>query len=138
MAIQLPVNLEDVAATPDFKVADPGQYTLEIKTAKQGVSKAGNTKIDLRLTIIEDDEFAGVSVFDTITITPEALFRLKQYALATGVEIGQEFDPQDFVNEQVTAVLDVEPVKNQAGEVQFHDDGTPKLRNKITKLIFSE
>jgi hypothetical protein len=138
MAIVLPVDLNDVAATQVFKVADPDTYELEIKSVKAGTSKAGNPKLDLRLVIINNDEFDGIGIFDTITLTKEAMFRLKQYSLATGLEIAGEFDEQDLVGLQLSAVVDVEPVKDASGQIQFQEDGQPKLRNVIKRILFKE
>lgn len=136
MAISLPKNLDDVSANQEFKVAEPGTYTLEVKTAKAGISQNKNTKVDFRHEIIDDDEFTGVGIFDTITITEAALFRLKQFSLATGVEIEGEFEPEDFIGETFEAVIDCEPMQNRDGTPKLTDDGEPALRNVIKSFKF--
>lgn len=138
MAITLPKSLNDVDANAEFKVAAPDTYTLEVKTAKQGLSQNQNVKIDFRHSIIDDDEFTDVSIFDTITITEQALFRLKQFSLATGIDVDEEFEPEDFIGATFQAVVDVEPQKEKNGDVKLDSDGNPKMRNVIKSFVFDE
>ena len=138
MAVTLPKSLEDVNANQEFKVAPPGTYELEVKTAKQGMSQNQNIKVDFRHEIIEDDEFTSVGVFDCITITEAALFRLKQFSLATGVDIDGEFEPEDFIGETFSAVLDTEPMLNKDKSPKLDSEGEPVLRNVIKSFCFEE
>ena len=130
MAITLPKSMADVEATREFPIAPAGEYEFEIKKATQGVSQAGNIKIDLRCEIINDDEYNGIGVFETVTITEEALFRLKQLTLACGIELDDEFEPQEFVGETFSAVVNVETYTDKNGETQE--------KNAITKYIYEE
>ena len=69
-------------------------------------------------------------MFETVTITEDALFRLKQLCLATGVELDDEFDEQEFVGATFEATINETTYENAAGEEH------PK--NEITKLVFTD
>ena len=130
MAIVLPKSMDEVEATRDFPVAPADTYELEIKSAKQGVSKQKNIKIDFRCEIINDDEYNGIGVFETVTITDAAMFRLKQLCLATGVELDEEFEAEIFVGETFEAVLNIETYENGSGETVE--------KNSISKYLYTE
>jgi len=131
MSIVLPKSMADVEASREFPVAPAGEYELEIKSAKVGKSQQGNTKIDFRCEIINDEDCTGIGVFETITITEAALFRLKQLCLATGVELDDEFDPEVFVGETFSAILNVTSYESKK-------TGDLIEKNEITKYIFDE
>jgi len=130
MAISLPKSMADVEADKIFPVAPADTYELEIKTVKQGLSKNKNIKIDLKCDIINDEEYAGIGVFETITITEAALFRLKQLCLACDIELDDEFDPEVFVGETFQAVLNIETYENGAGDTVE--------KNSISKYVYEE
>jgi hypothetical protein len=128
--IKLPKSMEEVEANREFKLAPAGTYELEIVKAKEGISKNDNTKIDFQCKIINDEEYTGVVVFECCTITEEALFRLKQLSLATGVEIDDEFSAEEFVGATFEAVLNVTTYKD--------NNGVAKEKNEISQYIFEE
>lgn len=130
MSIVLPKSMDDVEATKDFPVAPPETYEFEIKSAKQGLSQNKNVKIDLLCQIINDDEYNGIGVFETVTITEAALFRLKQLCLATGVDLEDEFDCEVFVGATFEATINIETYKNS--------DDEEVEKNSITKYIFDD
>jgi len=130
MAISLPKNLSDVEASKEFPVAPADTYELEVKKATVGKSQAGNIKIDCRCEIINDEEYTGIGVFETFTLVESALFRLKQFTLAAGLELDDEFEAEEFVGATFQAVLDVSTYENKAGETIE--------KNEIVKYIFDE
>lgn len=126
--ITLPTNLEEVDATGAFKIAAPGTYSLEIETIEEKLSQAKQPKLDIRMQIVDDPEFAGVKIFETCSLQPQALFRFKQLALACGIDVGQEFDTEDFLGARFDAVVDVETYTAR--------DGEEKEKNYIKKYEF--
>lgn len=126
--ISLPVDMNDVDVTANFKVAAPGTYVLEIETVEEKLSQAKQPKLDIRMQIVDDPEFAGVKVFETCSLQPQALFRLKQLALACGIDIGMEFDTEDFLGARFQAVLDIDTYTGK--------DNEEKTRNVIKKYEF--
>jgi hypothetical protein len=87
----------DFSEVKDLEPLPNGQYNCEIVYAQEGTSQNGNPKIDLRWKVL-DDEFAGRLIFDTLTFTANALFRVKQALKAVGF-------PENFSGEVVPADL---------------------------------
>lgn len=126
--ISLPVNLEEVDASSAFKIAPPGAYTVEIETIEEKLSQAKQPKLDIRMQIVDDEEFAGTKIFETCSLQPQALFRLKQLALCAGIDIGEEFDTEDFLGARLDVVLDIDTYTAR--------DGEDKQKNVIKKYEF--
>src|SRR5260221_12777666 len=84
--------------TIDFDKADiqpSGKLVLSVKKAVAGTSKEKNLKITLHLNVDEvvegDPELVGRTVFEDLTFTKSAAFRVKQAAKALGVSLPSPF-----------------------------------------------
>lgn len=128
--VTLPKSMDDVEATREFKVAPAGEYEFEVKKAEMTKTRNGDPMIKFRYSIVNDEEWTGTGVFDQAVLTDDGLFRLKQISLATGVEIGDEFDTEDFVGAEFSAVINVGSYTNKQGEEVEN--------NEISKYIFDE
>jgi hypothetical protein len=75
-----------------------GWYNVSIAEVKPGVSKQGHPKMDLQL-IVEDGEYAGRRIFDTLSFHPQALWRTKAVMVAFGYaeDFSGAIEPGDMV-----------------------------------------
>jgi len=65
----------------------PGEYPITLTEVNEGVSEKGNPKIDLKFTITEEaDEFGGRSLFMSVGVTDQSLWRVKQVLRALGAD----------------------------------------------------
>lgn len=109
MRVKLPKSLNDVESSSREPI-DAGTYDAVISniTEKTGAS-SGKPYLSLELTVADSDEdFGGRKVFDNVSLSENALWKLKQLTDATGIDIDDEFDTEDFLGEEVTIVVDIE------------------------------
>lgn len=107
-----------------------GSYTATIVKAEQGISKAGNEKIDLQWRI-EGGAHDGRVIFDTLTFTEKALFRVK--ATLQGLGFPKDFkgnvNAEDLIGRTAKITVDI-----QAG-TGTDETGEPyQPRNRIKKV----
>jgi hypothetical protein len=71
-----------------FQLLEPGDYIAFVEEANEGTSNNGNPKIDLKLSV------AGATVYDTLTFTENAGWRIDTFLKACGLapEKGQFVD----------------------------------------------
>jgi hypothetical protein len=78
----------DFSEIKGMELLPDGWYNASIVSAKPGVSQNKNPKMDLRWKI-EGGEHDGRQLFDTLTFSPESLWRVKLTLQALGF-------PKDF------------------------------------------
>lgn len=106
----------------DIKGPEPvpaGEYLVEVQTAVEAVSKAGNPKISLRLRIV-GGAFDGKNIFDDLTFTENSMFRIKQFMIATGSdpEFEGDVDVEEFIGKTVMAKVVIDQGRsNEEGEL---------------------
>lgn len=129
--VTLPTSLADVDANGTFKIAASGNYTLEVKKAEIKTSQAGNVMVNLGLQIVDDDEFSGTYVWDTLVMIESCMFKVKQFLLSAGLDAEvSDIDTDEWIGETVEAVVDTETYKNK------NDDEVEK--NIIKRYTFGE
>jgi hypothetical protein len=91
------------------KILDKGQYPVRVVNYEDGVSKAGNAKITLRLEVANGPA-AGTTLFDNLTPgSAAALPFVKRALVAFGVQWDDEgFDPVHFIGKTALANVDVD------------------------------
>ena len=121
------INFADVE---ELKPIPPGKYSATIVKATEGISKAGNEKIDLQYRI-EGAKFDGRIVFDTLTFTAKALFRVKNTLRGLGfpAKFKGEVNPGDLVGKSAKIVVDIQP-----GNGVDEDGDTHPARNRVKKV----
>ena len=107
-----------------------GVYTATIIKAEQGISKAGNEKIDIQWKV-EGGAHDGRIIFDTLTFTEKALFRVK--ATLQGLGFPADFkgnvSAEDLVGRTAKITVDI-----QAGN-GIDETGEPYApRNRVKKV----
>ena len=91
MRVELPQNLEEVEAGGNFELIPPGTYSFEVDNMEVKTGKtSGKPYLNMTYKVVDDEDVAGRKVFDIISLAPDALWRLKQFALATGIDIAKE------------------------------------------------
>ena len=117
----------------DVKGLEPipaGEYLATIVHAEEKVSSAGNDMINLRWKV-EEEEFEGRIVFDSMVFTTAALFRVKNTLRGLGFpkSFQGEVIPEDLIGKSATIVVDIE----QSTEVDDDGELYPP-RNRVKKV----
>lgn len=108
-----------------------GTYTATIVKAETGESKAGNEKIDIQWKV-DGGPLDGRIVFDTLTFTAKAEFRVRATLIALGFDkkFKGEVRPEQLVGKTAKIVVDI-----QAGNGVDPETGEPyPPRNRIKKI----
>ena len=107
MKIKTARPLDEVEAAKPFAVLDSGKYPVRVVNYKDGISKAGNAKVDFELEVA-GGQYAGRQLFYNITPGSDAALPFVRQALeAFGVRWDHEgFDPAEFIGK--TAIANVE------------------------------
>lgn len=115
--ITLPFAVSMDDAANEFKVAEAGEYTLEVKKTEVKKSNAGNQMINIGLQIIDDEDFGGTYVWETLVLIESCKFKMAQFMAAAGLDMDSaELDLDEWIGETVQVVLDVESYTNGAGQ----------------------
>lgn len=86
---------------PTFKTSKPehtefyvpaGDYRLRVVEAKDDTSKSGNDTIELLLQVIKDDGSKGPKLYDYLTFTEKAFWRVDHFLQACGKHPGEGKD----------------------------------------------
>lgn len=103
-------------------VLEPGVYLGTIKEVEQRTSSSGNEMFSVRW------EVEGRKVFDSLVFTEKALWKVRQYLKALGIQFEGDFElqPNDLMHKQATLVLIQEPYVNR--------DGQERMGNKIKEI----
>lgn len=107
-----------------------GNYTATIVKAEIGVSQKGNEKIDLQWKV-EGGAHDGRVIFDTLTFTEKALFRVK--ATLQGLGFPKDFKGDvkvdDLVGKTAKLTVDIQPGNG------VDESGEPyQARNRVKKV----
>ena len=125
MRVELPQSLE---------VIPPATYSFVVDNVESKTSAQDKPYLNMTYKIVDDEEYAGRKVFDIISLDQKSLWRLKQFSLATGIDIDTTFDTEDFLGAEFDAVLDIEKGQLKPGtEDEFYPD-----KNRVKSFVFSE
>jgi hypothetical protein len=105
----------------------PGQYLGEVIKATAGTSKTGNPKIDVQYKVTDspDGENVGRTIFDTISLAPNALWRAKLTLRGLGFpeDFAGAIDTEDLLGREAALTLTIEPGQGDYGP-----------RNRVAKI----
>jgi len=121
----------DFSKVQGLEPVPPDTYTASTIKAEAGTSKAGNEKIDLQWKV-EGGKYDGRIIFDTLTFTEKAMFRVKATLLALGFPktFKGTVRPDDLVGKTAKITVDIQPgngVDPETGEEY-------PARNRIKKI----
>src|SRR6476659_5130994 len=83
------VNFKGVESKGGTSRVKEGDYKVKISAAKSGTSNNDNPKVDFQYTILEGP-FKGKRLFDTVTLTKEALWKFKKILEACGKNVNEK------------------------------------------------
>ena len=115
----------DFATIPGGELLPAGLYNVAVSSAKAGTSRNGNRKIDLRYKVT-DGEYTDRIIFDTLTFTEKALWKVRQVMQACGFpsNFSGAVDPEMFIGRVMTVQLEIQagngtnPTTNEVYEDQ--------------------
>jgi hypothetical protein len=130
MKINLPTNLQEVEKK-SFEPIPPGTYELEIKAVeeKQGTKAP---YLNVTLEVINDEDYAGRKIFEMVSLSPDALWKLKELADAIGQDISESFDTEDLLGEMCTGVVTIE--RGQAKDKNDPDSERYPDKNRVKEF----
>lgn len=134
----------DLAEEAKRPVAPEGVYELEIQSVEKAVSQKGNPMLVVRLSVIDDEHeddagntirTRGIGIFDNVTLTADAAWKLKQLMSAADVSFTNSqgkttFNHNELIGRTVRARVNVNPVKRD-GEF------TGENRNGINRYLLA-
>lgn len=112
-----------------FELLPRGDYLLRVANAEERDSQSSEHQyLNVEFEVVDPSEFAGRKVWDSMSYSPKALWKLKDFLLATGVTEEElagefEFDPADLNGVEVYAKI-VQKADNRNAE---------EMRNIIQK-----
>ena len=121
----------DFSAIADLGPVPPGTYVASAVTARPGISGSGYPKIDMSWKI-EEGEFEGRQVFDTLAFHPKALPMTKRKLLQLGFpdDFSGEIEPEDLIGVNASIHVSI----RQSTQIN-PDTGEPyDPRNAINKI----
>jgi hypothetical protein len=121
----------DFSKVQGLEPVAPGSYTATIVKAEAGQSKAGNEKIDLQWKV-EGGKEDGRIIFDTLTFTEKAMFRVKATLISLGFpkNFRGNVKPDELVGKTAKITVDIQP-----GNGVDPETGEPyPARNRIKKI----
>jgi hypothetical protein len=104
------------------KAWPPGEYQVEIVSAEEKLSKAGNDMIVLKCKVIKDGEATGAKITEHLVFTPKAFFKVDQVRAAIGEIIvpDEEVDvvAEDFIGKRARVFLEVNADDDRWNEIK--------------------
>ncbi len=131
------IDLTEGGLSVDFsQIADLGPipggvYDASVVSAKPGVAQSGYPKIDLAWKV-EEGEFEGRQIFDTLAFHPNALPMTKRKLLNLGFpeDFSGEIDPEDLLGASATLTVTIQKSENIDPETS---EPYPD-RNRVNKI----
>jgi hypothetical protein len=117
--IKTPQSLNEIDTAKSFEALPKGNYSVRILNYKDGVSQAGNAKVDLEMEVTSGS-FLGRKLFGNITPGSVAALPFVRAALeAFGCPWDDEgFDPAGLLGKTATAVVDIDPTNSSRNQVK--------------------
>lgn len=125
----------DFSEIADMGPIPGGVYEASIVSAKPGVSQSGNPKIDIAWKV-EEGQYEGRQVFDTLSFHPNALPMTKRKLLNLGFpeDFSGEISAEDLVGTTATITVTIE----QSTQIN-PDTGQPyDPRNRVSRISGGE
>jgi hypothetical protein len=101
---------KDFSSVPDeLPVLKAGKYLLKVIAVDADTKTKKNNQEMITLGLVvddEDSEFNGIQIKDWIVWqTPLGEVKLKRYLLSAGRDPSEQFDPDEFVDDRVMALV---------------------------------
>jgi len=127
MALRLNVgNLSQVSDA--YPVIEEGVYKAQINSIRTATSKQGNPMVEVDLSIVDHPEYMGHKLFDRIATVERALWRLKQFCVAAGLEWDETgVDLEPAIGRTVTVKV--------IQELYSPPNGEPRRTNRVDAYV---
>lgn len=129
----------DFSQVKGLEPIDEGVYEATIVDAKEGISKKGNPKIDLRWQV--DVDGRDRIVFDTLTFSPESMWRVKLTLQALGFasDFSGDVEPEDLIgaSARITVAIDRGRKDPATGE-EYPDRNTVKKVQPLADMSLDD
>lgn len=135
------LNFAGVGDQVKFTPVPAGKYRMSLvdfteKAASDKAKNPGATLLGFQWEIVGpdsvDEKYIGRKVFDNITIVENSLWKLKAMLKAFGLDVPDDgdidFDPNDFLGQELEAKIKVKPARKQ-GDAEYD------ARNEIAFFI---
>jgi len=122
------INFADVKGLEPIPV---GIYIATIIKAEEGISRKDNPKIDLQWKVDDGGPYDGRIIFDVLTFTEKAMFRVKATLKALGWDkkFKGNVNAEDMLGKTASLVVDIET------STQLDEEGEPyPPRNRVKKV----
>ena len=121
----------DFSSVKGLDPVPAGTYNAVVIAATEGTSQNGNPKIDVRWQI-EGGEYDGRQLFDTLTFTEKAMWRVKKTLQSMGFpkDFKGEVDPEMLLGTSARLVVTIE----QSDGVDENGESYPP-RNRVNKIL---
>jgi hypothetical protein len=123
MPIQIDFTGSDAGG--NFDPLDAGTYKATIEKIEQGVSQAGNPKLEFTFNLTEHN---GRKQWRNYALTPKALWALKGDLVNLGIDVPEgefEFEPEELIGMPVLLELKQKP----------HWKDADRMDNEIAKVV---
>lgn len=124
--LYVPVDLNSVS--DDFTPMPEGMYKMQVEKLEPKASKAGNNMINVTMNVLEPVLYLGRKGFTNLVLVPAAMWKVKQYVKATGIEFNASgFNLGDSIGKSMMVKVTQE---------QYTDkDGNLRLRNTFDEYL---
>ncbi len=113
-----------------FDIPDD-DYAVKVIEAKLEKAKSSdNMVINLMMEIQNDPNYSNLKIWDTLTITPKALWRIRQFIEAVGISVSGKSDLKDIIP-QVEGLWCCVTVKAREETYQ----GVTKKKSRVIKYF---
>lgn len=122
----------DFSEIADLGPVPMGTYVASVVTARPGISGSGHPKIDMSWKV-EEGEFEGRQIFDTLAFHPKALPMTKRKLLQLGFpeDFSGNIEAEDLIGINATLAVSI----RQSAQIN-PDTGEPyDPRNVINKVM---
>ena len=124
----------DLTTIPELEAVPEGEYLVSISKVDTAPSKRtpGNTNLNIEMTVQSEDEYHGRKIFDTLSLSEKALWRVRDFVQACGVFPGpQGFKTEELLGAQLIVGVTIEPRMQQNQATGQLEVVPGKTRNKV-------
>jgi hypothetical protein len=130
-------KLDFTNVSEGFETLPKGVYDFYVFEMKEGLSQAGNEKMDVILKVA-DGEHKGRQVWSNLTFVETAMFKIREFLIACGAEVPKKAVDIDFskcIGKKIRAEVYHRPNKNDpekpyADIKQYFPKNSPKTDSK--------
>jgi hypothetical protein len=88
-------KLDFTNVSEGFETLPKGVYDFYVFEMKEGISQAGNEKMDVTLKVA-DGEYKGRQVWTNLTFVETAMFKIREFLIACGADVPKKAIDIDF------------------------------------------